>query len=196
MDVSKLSISQETIAKLNAMAYITPQRKQQIRLNGIKELIYSKPAGHVFTIKDLMRAAGYRCGDDSKNRQYYAGSAFVKYYINKGVIVKENGIDGPFESPYHIDESKLTAYKKKNVSHKGITVSDYIDMKVKKEETVNETKAIEIVEPVIKKNYIVSVKITEVIDKDNTSEVASLTLTNISLNIARDITLSVIESNM
>jgi hypothetical protein len=92
MEVTKLSISQETQNRLNNAGNLTFKRKRQIRTEGVLNLIRSKPAGHLFKQIELIQAAGYRVQKwDSKG--YASGYNFITNLIKKGIINKIE--DGP-----------------------------------------------------------------------------------------------------
>ena len=101
MDVSKVTISQETKKKLAESMNLTMKRKGEIRLNGIKALIRSKPAGHKFRLVELINAAGYH-HSGSGSRGYQAGSAYITYLVKHGKIIRHN--KKGFKSEYAIPE--------------------------------------------------------------------------------------------
>lgn len=80
MEASKVTINQALLDNK-----LGKKGKVRLRTNGVKDLIRSKEAGHLFSYRDLIYAAGYR------EDQYGTGWAFIKRLIknNKIKIVDE-----------------------------------------------------------------------------------------------------------
>lgn len=118
MQASRLIISDETRKKLMSDYPLSEERKRRIRIEGIKALIRSKPAGHKFKLSELLAAAGYRVGnsgksivdrDPSERRAYWAGQAFLSTVIRKRIIVKNS--PNSFKSSYSIPEDAVEVKK-------------------------------------------------------------------------------------
>jgi hypothetical protein len=107
MEVSRLSIGQETISRINSMAKLGKTRKSQIRFEGIKELIKTHPKGHLFSIKELGSAAGYRVHEQ---RGYWAAVGFINSLKKNGKLVKLSG-KGKNKSAYLISENTSEVVK-------------------------------------------------------------------------------------
>lgn len=90
--INSMSIGMETRSQLNPIhgQKLTNKRKREIRFHGIKRLIESKESGHLFSIKDLAEAAGYRFTNTSTDSQYFTGANFVRNLIERGVLIKIN----------------------------------------------------------------------------------------------------------
>lgn len=128
MDVSRLSISQETQMRLSQAHVLTRKQRRAIRINAIKELLESHPSTREYGVREIMSAAGYRID------QYQAGYDFVKNLVAKGILIKYP-VQGTVKSRYvFIDKNELK--KRKKVVYDTIpnkTASDEEDGDVKNE---------------------------------------------------------------
>ena len=89
--INRMSIALETHSQLtrNYGPPLTRKRKREIRFNGIRRLIESKENGHLFSMRDLIEAAGYRVQSTSgSDPGYNNGWAFVKGLLDRGVLVR------------------------------------------------------------------------------------------------------------
>lgn len=116
-NIERMSIAQETYSQLHPShnMKLTKKRKREIRFNGIKRLVESKESGHLFSMGDLIQAAGYKtvvAGDG----QYNSGWQFITNLIKRGVLVR---IDEGFNSGKY-------AYEVTNKSIHGRPIRDTV----------------------------------------------------------------------
>lgn len=131
MEVSRLTIAQETISKLSSYP-LSKKRKREIRFDGIKKLIDSGYAGQKFKVGDLIKAAGYRF-DSTTNKSYNNGVAFVSGLIRKGVLVRHEGV-GRRPSSYSYTNKSLHGRSARNkVVH--VSVRNLMETRVKEDVT-------------------------------------------------------------
>lgn len=111
MEVSRLTISHETIKRINRDMKLSHKTKRRIRVEGIKKLVDSK-AGGLITTKELYAAAGFPRDDQ---RSKWSAASFIKNIRKDGILNKVSG-DWSRNSKYLVDMSKLNAKpRKKNV---------------------------------------------------------------------------------
>lgn len=106
------SIQQETIGRLNRFDHITPEKKRIIRTEGIYNLINSKESGHLFTVTELIKAAGYRPNGTQGDKEYWRGSSLINELISKGVLRRYREGANRF-SPCSYDIDSIPAFKAK-----------------------------------------------------------------------------------
>ncbi len=116
MNVSKVSISAETQKRLNSAYPLSKERKNEIRVEGIKELIRSRPSGALFGIGELGRAAGYKIPakgfvdmSSFEKRQYWSAQALLKRLHDQDIVRKH--IKNGRLSPYTIVEDEQAVAK-------------------------------------------------------------------------------------
>ncbi len=86
MNVTKLTISQETREKLNNPV-LTPMKKRELREEMIKDSIRSAVGG-VRTKQELVAAAGYN--PDAKSSNYASGIGHIGSMVKRGIISHNN----------------------------------------------------------------------------------------------------------
>ena len=122
MEVSKLSISQETISRLNRSSHLSNTQKRKIRVQGIDSLIKSNPNKR-YSLLEIMSAAGYRHGGKIGGGAYASGSSFLLLLRKRGVLVKHSPKDRL--SRYSVFPEKLdNYYNSKNTKVINTTVED------------------------------------------------------------------------
>ncbi len=83
---SKLTLNKEMQLAIERPG-ITKEHKRELRMNAIKDYIHSKPNGTPIRVSELIRAAGYDPTPGTKS--YAAGFSFLKYQVQRGVLIKE-----------------------------------------------------------------------------------------------------------
>lgn len=91
MIASKVSVSQETLAKLNSPA-VSKGKQRKIKIQAVKEYIRSKPSGTIITQDELMAEAGY---DPRMSKRRVAGAQFI-YQLGKKGIIKPLPVSGRY----------------------------------------------------------------------------------------------------
>lgn len=107
MEVSKLTISQETRSRLNKGLNLNRNDKWRIRFNALKEFIEENP-NRKFSTAELLNACGYIV----RNQNDYNNYAHFIYKLRKcGALVELDGTG--LKSRYKIDLQKLPLDKKR-----------------------------------------------------------------------------------
>lgn len=116
MDVSRLTISEETRSRLNREMKLTPKDKKRIRCEGIKQYV-DLNKGRKLRAKELYAAAGYRVNDQ---KSQWNAASFIKNIKDDGILIQK----GKSWSPcyYEVDLSKLDNYKKRKKSKNIVNV--------------------------------------------------------------------------
>ena len=125
MDVSKLSISQETVSKVNRM--YTPKQKRYARFEGIKRLI-EESNGRKLAPRELYAAAGFLIANQN---QRWNAAAFIKNAKKSGILTK---LDTSMKSRYSIDMSKINA-PRKNAKVVNVSENDLVSQVINKKES-------------------------------------------------------------
>lgn len=107
MEVSRLTISQETRSRLNKGLNLNRNDKWRIRFNALKEFIEENP-NRKFSVAELLNACGYIV----RNQNDYNNYANFIYKLRKcGALVELDGTG--LKSRYKIDLQKLPLDKKR-----------------------------------------------------------------------------------
>lgn len=78
------SIAQRTREQLDNQ-FLTPKKRRQIKINGVKDYIRSKPSGTPIQLHELINAAGYH-SNGIESAGYKAGQQFISKLVKRGVI--------------------------------------------------------------------------------------------------------------
>lgn len=101
MEVSKVTISQATRKRILETHHLTPKKRQELRIRGVKEYIKSKPNGELIQASELMKAAGYHF-ENYESKQYKAAANFIVGLRKRGIVIKKD--PSAYKSEWYVPE--------------------------------------------------------------------------------------------
>lgn len=107
MNISKLTVSQETLSKVNRV--YTPEQKRKARFEGVARLLKEKD-NEPITAHELYNAAGFLT---NTQKGVWKAAAFVKNAKKNGILKK---LDSGRKSRYELDLSKIDPKNRKSKS--------------------------------------------------------------------------------